>query len=90
VSRRNAICLAVVLVTPPVAAAIASFFSLAVGNLFPALPAMVVANVVNVVAALMARLPTDYESAAHSAAIFYASAGTFIYCAITVEIVEWF
>lgn len=89
-SRRNAVCLAVILVTPLAAAAIASAFSVAVGNLFPAMPAAVVAVVVDGVAFQFARVPTRYMWAAEYGVIAYGIGGTFVYTAITVEIVERF
>lgn len=87
-SRRNAVCLAVVLVTPLAFAAIASAFSLKVGNLFPTLPAVIAAVITNGVASELARVPTRYETAAHHGAIAYAIGGTFGYAAITVFIAE--
>lgn len=87
-SRRNGICLGVIVVTPLAASAAASAFSLAVGNLLPTLAAMTFACLVNTVAGLMSRVPPRYELAAHDGAVAYAVFGTAFYTALTVAIAE--
>jgi hypothetical protein len=69
---------------PLLSAVIAAAFSLAVGSLIPAIPAMFVSGAVNFSAAVTARLPRRHETQAHAAAVFYAVFGTFGYTAMTV------
>lgn len=87
-SRQNAVCLAVVLLTPLAAAAIASIFSLAVGNLFPVLPAVVAAVIVNAAALQFASVPRRYREAADFGAMACAIGGTFGYTVITVLVAQ--
>ena len=49
---------------------------------------MLCAAIVNLVAAVMTRVPTRYEDPLHFGAIGYALAGTYGYAAITVEVAE--